>query len=341
MAAESTSIFQQLDSQLEQILASWNIYTLLIGLILVIYLIYPLFYYTEPDIYPLLLARQSTASPVRQPGESSSFRSLETPHGYPLKSGLNIKDPGAPKWTSGKDGDLRDIWKRAVSGPVDNDGKPTGEAGKVLTILGKEEAIEYTFAKLSAEVNTIGQHVKIHGEGRVAIYLPNSVELLVSLFGNSIRCMGEEKTWLTSTAATFYGITPVLVPPEQPLDTLAGILRETRAEVLIAGAGALPLTELLQQYKSLKQIIWVVERTSRHMDWNEIPEGVGGIADIAVWHDIIEDKASAPSELPTEVPGGTIPTILFVVEDGLSAMDSYEIIEFTQKVRLCHHLTLD
>jgi hypothetical protein len=81
-------------------------------------------------------------------------------------------------------------------------------------------------------------------------------------------------------------------------------------------------------------MIWVVERTSRHMDWNEVPEGVGGNADIAVWNEIIEDKASAPSELPIEVPGGIVPNILFVVEDGLSAMDSYEIIEFTQKVRL-------
>ena len=75
------------------------------------------------------------------------------------------------------------MWKRAVSGPVDNDGKPTGEPGKVLTVLGKEEVVEHSFAKLSGEINAIGQHVKGHGEGRVAIYLPNSVELVVSLFG--------------------------------------------------------------------------------------------------------------------------------------------------------------
>ena len=108
---------------------------------------------------------------------------MEVPYGYPLKTGLNVKDAGAPKWTSGKDGDLREVWKRAVSGPVDNDGKPTGEPGKVLTVLGKEEVVEHSFAKLSGEINAIGQHVKVHGEGRVAIYLPNSVELVVSLFG--------------------------------------------------------------------------------------------------------------------------------------------------------------
>ena len=183
MASQATSILQQVDSQLEQILAGWNIYTTIICLIFGIYLIYPLFYYADPDIHPLLLALQSSASPVRQPGESSTFRSLETPYGYPLKTGLNVKDPGAPKWTSGKDGDLRDVWKRAVSGPVDIDGKPTGEPGKVFSVLGKEEVVEHSFAKLSGEINAIGQHVKVHGQGRVAIYLPNSVELIVSLFG--------------------------------------------------------------------------------------------------------------------------------------------------------------
>ena len=183
MSSPSISILQQIDSQIEHVLADWNIYTTVICLIIAIYLIYPLFYYADPDIHPLLLARQSTASPVRQPGESSTFRSLEVPYGYPLRTGLNVKDPGAPKWTSGKDGDLRDVWKRAVSGPVDNDGKPTGEPGKVLTVLGKEEVVEHSFAKLSSEIIAIGQHVKVHGEGRVAIYLPNSVELVVSLFG--------------------------------------------------------------------------------------------------------------------------------------------------------------
>lgn len=184
MAAASSSILQQLDSQLENILAGWNIYTTLLALVLAAYLLSPLFLYTEPDVHPLLLARQSSASYVRQPKESATFRSLETPHGYPLKSGLNVKDAGQPKWTSGRDGDLRDVWKRAVSGPVDTDGKPTGgEAGKVITMYGKEEVIEHNFAKLSSEINAVGQHMSAHGGSRVAIHMPNSVELLVTFFG--------------------------------------------------------------------------------------------------------------------------------------------------------------
>lgn len=187
MAADPTSILQQLDSQIEKILADWNIYTTLIALLLALYLISPLFLYTEPDVHPLLLARQSSASYVRQPKESAIFRSVEVAHGYPLKSGLNVKDAGQPKWTSGRDGDLRDVWKRALSGPVDADGKPTGgEAGKVITTYGKEEIIEYDFAKLSGEINAVGQHMKANGGRRVAVHMHNSVELLVTLFGKLV-----------------------------------------------------------------------------------------------------------------------------------------------------------
>lgn len=177
------SVLQQLDSQLDQAFASWNIYTTLIAIILIAYLVYPAFFSAEPDVHPLLLARQSSASYVRQPKESAVFRSLETPHGYPLRTGLNVKDTGAPRWSSGRDGDLRHVWRRAVSGPIDNDGKQTGEAGKMLSVMGKEEVVERSLGTLSGEISAVGQHMKGHGGTRVAIYLPNSVELLVALFG--------------------------------------------------------------------------------------------------------------------------------------------------------------
>jgi hypothetical protein len=109
---------------------------------------------------------------------------------------------------------------------------------------------------------------------------------------------------------------------------------ETKADVLVAGAGTVPLNELLPKYSDLKQVLWVVERTSRHMDWNEVPEGEGGKADIAVWHDIIDEEAFSSSDLSTEVPGGRAHDVLFVTEDAMSAMNSYEIVSFTQKACL-------
>ena len=181
--ADGGTFIQQLDSQLEQLLSTWSIYTTIISVSLVAYLLYPVFFSPEPDTHPLLLARQASASYVRQPGESAIFRSLETPSGYPLRRGLNVKDHGAPKWTSGRDGDIRDLWKQAVEGPVDADGKSTGTPGRVLTILGKEEIIAFDFIKLTRQINAVGKFVNNIAGTRVAIYLPNSVEFIVTFFG--------------------------------------------------------------------------------------------------------------------------------------------------------------
>lgn len=139
-------------------------------------------------------------------------------------------------------------------------------------------------------------------------------------------------SWLIRVASAFYGLTAILVPAQESLDSLAGILLETRADVLVAGAGTVPLNELLPKYSGLKQVMWVVERTSRHMDWNEVPEGEGGKADIAVWHDIIDEKAFSSSDLPNEIPGGSAPDVLFVTEDATSALETSEVVAFTQKV---------
>lgn len=186
--ADGGTVLQQLDSQLEQLFSTWSIYTTIISISLVAYLLYPVFFSPEPDTHPLLLARQAIASPVRQQGESAIFRSLEIPHGYPLRSGLNVKDPGAPKWSSGRDGDIRDVWKQAVSGPVDADGKSTGTPGRVLTILGKEEIIAFDFIKLTREINAFGKFVNNSAGSRVAIYLPNSVEFIVTFFSKESSC---------------------------------------------------------------------------------------------------------------------------------------------------------
>lgn len=181
--ASGDSILSQFDAQLDQLLAGWNIYSTVITLVLVALIAQFLFSRQDPDTHPLLLARQSSASHVRQPGESAVYRSLEAPHSYPLRSGLGVKEPGAPKWTSGRDGDLRDIWKQALRGVHGQDGQLTGEKGKFLKVLGREGVVEHHFEELTRDINIIGQHLRQQKGGRVAIYLPNSVEFLVAFFG--------------------------------------------------------------------------------------------------------------------------------------------------------------
>ncbi|KAL8638342.1 MAG: hypothetical protein Q9228_004500 [Teloschistes exilis] len=306
------SLLQQLDAQLELLFAGWNIYTTLLLISIVSYLVYPIFFTKDPDTHPFLLARQSSPSYVRQPGESAVYRSQETPHGYPLKSGLNVKDPGAPKWTAGRDGDLRDVWKKAVQGPTDEKGESTGEPGGITTVLGKEEVVEHNLADVSKAINAVGEYLTQHGASRVAIYVPNSLEFLVTLF-----------------ASAFHGFAPILIPQGQSPESLSKILEAANADTLVALAGSVPLQGLLQQYPHLKQVVWVVERTSRHMDWNEVPEGVGGKADIAVWHDIVEEKRSSVS---TDLPSDKEPTkIVIASKDASNKADSFEIVEFSQQ----------
>lgn len=180
-----SSSLQSLDARIATVLSDWSITTTLLALAIAAFLLYPILFSDEPDTHPLLLARQGTASAVRNKGESAVYRSPEVPHGYPLKTGLNVKDAGAPRWASGKDGDIRDIWREVQRGGQNgSDGKETPK-GVIMTILGKEEIVEHGIEDLSKEIGIIGRHLKQSGVKKVAIYLPNSVEYLTTVFGKS------------------------------------------------------------------------------------------------------------------------------------------------------------
>lgn len=175
---------EKIDAQLSELFSSWSIYTTILAVAICAWIAYPLLTSKDPDTHPLLLARQSTASQVRQPGESAIYRSLAAPHGYPLRTGLSVRDKDAPKWAGGQDGDLRDVWRKAVRGIVTPDGVETGLRGKISTVLGRENVVEHDLDDISKEINVIGQYIREHSGKRVAICLPNSIESLSSIFGN-------------------------------------------------------------------------------------------------------------------------------------------------------------
>ena len=180
------TLLERVDAQLDELFRGWNFLTFIILTVLLIVLIYPLVTARDPDTHPLLLSRQANVSPVRQPGESAIYRAHEVPYGYPLKSGLNVRDPNGPKYAGGRDGDLRSIWAKAVKGEGDGQEKPTGKVGKLITVRGTEKAVEHDLSSISKEINAIGQYVKSKGATYVAVYLPNSIELLTVLFGKPI-----------------------------------------------------------------------------------------------------------------------------------------------------------
>lgn len=307
------SLVEQLDNSLADLLAGWNTLSTLILLSIASYLVYLVASSQDPDIHPMLLLRQSSASLVRKQGESAVYRSPDTPHGFPLRTGLNVKAKGAPAYAAGKDGDLRDVWRR-VTGEIPLESGGNSEVGKILTVFGRE-VVDHSIPELTREIGILGSSLAKSGSKRVALYLPNSIEFLSTVF-----------------ACAFYGLTPILLPYNQSHDAVIAQLAATKADALIAQAGSLPLETVGKQYKGLKSVVWVVEKTSRHVDWTEVPKEVGGGMEVGMWHQLVSDYPSTSAVTLPELKSNEVPGVVTVWLDKLGATPS--IVEFSQGVCL-------
>ncbi|KAF3032381.1 hypothetical protein E8E12_002618 [Didymella heteroderae] len=303
-------LLEQLDGAISDLFQGWNAYSTVLLVGILAFVGWVVANNADADTHPLLLARQAQASYVRQPGESAVFRSPETPHGYPLRTGLAVKPPGAPMYSAGKDGDLRDVWRRVTGEiPLEKKASSSGTA-TIMTVLGKEEISEHNIAGVSKEIAIIGKHLQEHNARRVAVYLPNSLEFLAVLF-----------------AGAFYGFTPILIPYNQPHPTLVELLQATGADALVAQAGSVPLADVTRSVPGLRQIVWTVEKTSRHMDWSDVPEGIGGKVDVSVWHELVQDSKHTEDVLPSD--GRKAPGVVFLWQEAVGK--PAEIVEFTQQ----------
>jgi len=135
---------------------------------------------------------------------------------------------------------------------------------------------------ISKQINIIGQHIKQQGGSRVAIYLPNSIEFLTTLF-----------------ACAFYDLTPIIMPYDQPAQVVIDMLKSSKADTMVAAVGILPFDAITKEYSGLKNLIWVVDEGSKHLDWDEIPKGFGGAINVSTWQEVVEEQQSnVTSELP-------------------------------------------
>jgi hypothetical protein len=134
-------LLESIDAGLTGFVGQWNGYSTTLVTLFIVLVTYRITSSREPDVHPLLLARQAGASAVRNEGESAVYRSQAAPHSMPLNSGLDVKDPGASRWARGRNGDLRDVWRKAASG--DDQAKK----GKLFTVLGSENVIEHRLGK--------------------------------------------------------------------------------------------------------------------------------------------------------------------------------------------------
>lgn len=281
------------DEGVTGLFGQWNVYTTALATLFVGIVTAYLATRTEPDTHPMLLALQAQGSRVRQEGESPVYRSRSAPHGMPLNAGLDVRDPGVSKWAKGRDGDLRDIWRRVVAGAAKEGDADGGQAprGRILTSFGTDSVVETPLEDLTRQINLVGQHLLDQGGARVAIYLPNSVEFLASLF-----------------ACSFYNMTAILLPFDVKSDAdLVSMLRRSAADTVITAPGCFPFDTVVQSYPALRQLIWVVDDGSAHLDWSEVPKGMGGRVNVATWQDVLNDAPQAAGRTLPPLEGQSRP----------------------------------
>lgn len=166
-------------------------------------------------------------------------------------------------------------------------------------------------AEITRQINLVGQHISSQGGKKVAIYLPNSVELLAALF-----------------ACSFYGLTAILIPFNVSDTELVSMLRRSEADAVVTATGSFPFDTVAKSYPGLRQLIWVVDEGSKHMDWNEVPQGTGSEVNVSTWQDILNDSpVSAGLELPAAEGQSPANEVIMFTKKG---DDVEEMATFTQ-----------
>lgn len=116
-----------------------------------------------------------------------------------------------------------------------------------------------------------------------------------------------------------------MIPYDKPKDVILKLLNISDAELLIAAAGSLPSKDVHQRCDKVKEVMWIVEETSRNVDWTDAAEGT------STWHEVVEEHAREGStELPSITADEQAPNIITL---WLSESDpsSGELVTFTQQ----------
>lgn len=183
----------------------------------------------------------------------------------------------------------------------------------VSVCFGRDVLIGSSADDITRHINVIGRYIEEQGSIKVAIYLPNSIELLVTLL-----------------ACSFYSnVTTVLIPFDVPEDELVSMLRRSAVDTVVTATGSFPLDSVVRAYPSLRQLIWVVDEGSRHMDWNDVPEGMGGSVNVTTWQDLLNDPpAAAGTELPAATSESTPQDVVAFWQSKPGQLE--EMVRFTQ-----------
>ena len=128
-------------------------------------------------------------------------------------------------------------------------------------------------------------------------------------------------------ACAFYGLHCVLIPYGQSAEFTLTLITSINPEILVANAGSVSVVDLRQQSSTIKEVVWVVEKTSRCVDWSNDAQGT------SEWHQVVDGHSNASTgsaDLPQESKGDSLPHITTIwIND---TPPSIEAISFTQEV---------
>jgi len=115
------------------------------------------------------------------------------------------------------------------------------------------------------------------------------------------------------------------VPYDQPIEKIISLLQKSKADTIVAAVGSFPFDVISHSYPALKQLIWVVDEGSKHLDWNEVPRGTGGAINVATWQDIIQEQYGSPdTSLPVVDRHNNLKKVVAFWPSG-------ELVEYTQE----------
>ncbi|OUM54523.1 hypothetical protein BVG19_g3928 [[Candida] boidinii] len=112
--------------------------TILIASLVLIYLSLPYLKNNLTDVDILALLNQSSTSHTRKLGETTIYRSIDVPHGFPLTTGLRIR--------SGynlRDGNLKDIWYNCIIDLKESNNNNNNNIKSVNFLNDKNESISF------------------------------------------------------------------------------------------------------------------------------------------------------------------------------------------------------
>lgn len=107
------------------------------------------------------------------------------------------------------------------------------------------------------------------------------------------------------------------------------MLQRSGADTVVTAPGAFPFDNAVSSYPALRQLIWVVDEGNKHLDWNEVPKGMGGSVNVSTWQDILNDNPQGTgTEVPETDPKSEIQDVVIFWQSKPGTLE--EMVRFTQ-----------